>query len=126
MVSSWESISHFEELVANYAGSKYAIAVDCCTHALYLSLMYVRDIKSEIHDYIEIPKYTYLTLPSMVIQAGYKIRFIDSEWSGAYKLNPSSVIDSACRFTENMYQPNIECEPWYKIHIHTDLYYQCI
>ena len=36
--------------------------------------------------------------------AGYKFEFKNIEWDGSYKLEP--VIDSACRFTANMYQKN--------------------
>ena len=31
----------FEEKVAKFAGSKYAVSVDCCSHGLFLSLKYL-------------------------------------------------------------------------------------
>ena len=36
METVWDNVEFFETLVANYAGSKYAVAVDSCTNALFL------------------------------------------------------------------------------------------
>ena len=47
---------------------------------------------------IKLPKKTYLS-----VHAGCKIIFEDKEWSGLYPLDPYPIIDSATRFTENMY-----------------------
>lgn len=105
MKSNRENIEYFESIVAEYAGSKYAVAVDCCSHAIYMSLRYLKDIEKIDVPYIEIPKMTYVSVPAMVIHAGYNIRFTDDEWEGLYRLNPLSVVDGACRFTEGMYIP---------------------
>ncbi len=48
MKDVWENIELFEELIANYAGSKYAVAVDSCTNALFLSAKYCK--KNKIYD----------------------------------------------------------------------------
>jgi dTDP-4-amino-4,6-dideoxygalactose transaminase len=32
----------FEKKVAAFAGSKYAVSVDCCSHGLFLSLKYLQ------------------------------------------------------------------------------------
>ena len=37
---SFESISVFEKRVAEFFGSPYAVAVDCCTHGIELALRY--------------------------------------------------------------------------------------
>ena len=36
MESTWENVDRFEEVIAEYAGSKYAIATDSCTNAIFL------------------------------------------------------------------------------------------
>lgn len=95
-------VQHFEDKLAVYCGSKYAVAVDCCTHAIFLSLSYVKNHHGGTH-YVEVPKQTYISVPMMAIHAGYKIKFVDIDWSGCYKLRPVDVIDSACRLTKNMY-----------------------
>ena len=43
MMTVWNNIDEFEKLIANYAGSKYAVAVDSCTNALFLSLKYCNE-----------------------------------------------------------------------------------
>ena len=54
----------FENRIATYAGSKYAVSVDCCTNALELSI--------RITDYanIKIPLHTYVSVPYMLIKNG--------------------------------------------------------
>ena len=40
-----EVVDIFEQKVASFAGSKYAVAVDCCSHGIFLSLMYLKNNK---------------------------------------------------------------------------------
>ena len=97
-------VDMFEHKVAKYFGSKYAVAVDCCSHAIFLSLMYLKD-RGEIDafDNIVIPKHTYVSVPMQIIHAGFKVRFKDIEWKGYYELYPSRVIDAAVMWTEGGY-----------------------
>ncbi len=37
----WDVVSAFEDKVARFAGSKYAVATDSCTNALSLCLKYL-------------------------------------------------------------------------------------
>ena len=94
----WDVVDAFEDKIAKYAGSKYAVSVDSCTNAMFLCLKYLK-----AKGYIRLPKKTYLSVPGLVIHAGCKIIFEDKEWSGVYSLDPFPVVDSATRFTENMY-----------------------
>lgn len=103
MITVWDNIEKFEELVAEYSGSKYAVAVDSCTNAIFLSLKYCKKIGYD-SEYVEVPKRTYISVPMQAVHAGYKVQFTDKEWSGAYKIGNVPVIDSAQRFTENMYE----------------------
>jgi len=99
-----EIVDIFENKVAKYAGSKYAITTDCCSHGLFLALKYIQ--WQQEHDAempIIIPKRTYISAPMQIIQAGFKVEFKDFEWSGLYQLNPTRVWDSAARFTKDMY-----------------------
>ena len=102
MNSSWEAVEFFENLIADYAGSKYAVAVDSC---LFLSMKYQKDVERVEADYVLCPKMTYVSVPAMIINAGYKVKFTDSPWHGAYQLSPLHVVDGAARFTHNMYSP---------------------
>jgi dTDP-4-amino-4,6-dideoxygalactose transaminase len=96
-----DAITIFEDKVAKYAGSKYAVAVDSCTNSLFLCLKYL-EAKGEI----TMPCRTWLSAPLSVLHAGCSVKFSDFEWSGCYKLDPYPVYDSAVRFTEGMYIPD--------------------
>lgn len=92
-------IDIFERKVAEYAGSKFAVAVDSCSHGLFLSLKYLKATGT-----ITIPNRTYVSVPMQIIHAGCKVNFSDIEWSGIYQLAPYPVWDGAVRWTQGMYQ----------------------
>jgi len=96
----WDIVDIFEQKVAAYAGSKYAVSVDSCTNALFLSMKYL-GASGEI----EVPGKTYVSVPGVIIHTGCKPKFTDLEWWGLYQLNPYPIIDSATRFTKGMYIP---------------------
>ena len=54
---NFETITKFENKIAEFFGSPYAIAVDSCTHGIELSLRYM-NVKS-----ISVPKHTYISIP---------------------------------------------------------------
>jgi dTDP-4-amino-4,6-dideoxygalactose transaminase len=95
----WDTVTIFENKLAEYAGSKYAVCLDSCSNALFLCLKYL-DIKDRV---IEIPRHTYASVPCQIIHAGNKIRFTDLEWSGDYRLGDTPVVDGATRFRKGMY-----------------------
>jgi dTDP-4-amino-4,6-dideoxygalactose transaminase len=100
-------ITIFEEKVAKFAGSKYAVTVDCCSHGLFLSLKYLQAINELSKDeVIVIPKMTYISAPMQIIQAGNKVEFEDIEWSGVYELKSTRIWDGAVRWTKDMYVGN--------------------
>ena len=51
---AWDAVDLFERAMAEYTGSKYAVAIDNCTDALFLCLKYLKCDQKE--DIIEIPK----------------------------------------------------------------------
>ena len=86
----WDVVDVFEKTVASYAGSKYGVAVDNCTDAMFLCLKYLK-AEGEV------------SVPCTIIHAGCTVKFDDIEWSGAYALDPFPVYDSATRMTKGMY-----------------------
>ena len=94
----------FEDKVAAYAGSKFAVAVDNCTDAVFLCLKYLKCEESNIT--ISIPKRTYVSIPMIIENAGCKYEFVDKSWTGLYQLSPFPIYDSAHRLTKNMYIKN--------------------
>lgn len=103
--TAYNVVRDFENEIAQWSGSKYAVAVESCTAAIFLSLMY-RGVKGE---YITIPKHTYPSVPCSIIQAGGFVEFSDEPWSGVYELKPTGVIDGALRFRRGMYNGGLHC-----------------
>jgi len=102
-----EIIDIFENKIAKFTGSKYAVLVDCCSNGLFLSLKYLLSI-NEINygDVLSIPSRTYVSAPLQIKHAGLKYKFKDYEWSGLYQLGDTRVWDSAVRWTKDMYIGN--------------------
>ena len=92
----------FEESLVRYTGAPYAVATDCCTNAIFLCLKFL-GVESQK---ITIPSHTYMSTACSIIHAGGEVAFKKSPkfLSGAYRLEPTPVWDSALRFTENMYR----------------------
>lgn len=94
----WDIVDAFEDKVAKYAGSKYAVSCDSCTNAMFMCLKYLKATGT-----ITLPKKTYLSVPGLVAHSGCNIKFEDIEWSGVYQLDPYPITDGATRFTKGMY-----------------------
>lgn len=94
-----DAVTIFENKIAEYAGSKYAVAVDSCTNSIFLSLKYLKATEQ-----VTFPSRTYVSAPMAAILAGCDIKFVDYEWSGTYRLDPYPIVDSAVRFTKGMYE----------------------
>jgi len=95
-----EIVEMFEKEIAEYAGSKYAVAVDCDTNAIFLCLKYLKQYK----EIVTLPAHTYISVPNIVVTSGYKkLNLEDIEWEGLYQIKPLNVWDSAGRFTKGMY-----------------------
>jgi len=90
----------FEETVADYCGSKYAVSTDNCTDALLLCCEYLKV------DEVTIPSKTYLSVPQSILHAGATVKFRDYHWKGIYQLEPYPIWDAAKRLTSNMYIPD--------------------
>jgi dTDP-4-amino-4,6-dideoxygalactose transaminase len=95
----WDAVTLFENRLADYAGSKYAVCVDSCSNAMFLCMKYL-GVTGQV---IELPKHTYASTPMQCIHAGNKIRFVDKEWSGDYYLGDTKIVDAATRFHSGMY-----------------------
>lgn len=92
-------VDDFESVLSDYTGAPYVVAVDSCTAALHLVLMYLGATE------VEIPKHTYVGVAASIKNAGAVVQFRDEDWSGMYKLEPYPVYDCARLFTSAMYIP---------------------
>jgi dTDP-4-amino-4,6-dideoxygalactose transaminase len=96
---SWDWVTHFENEVAKYTGSKYAIACDTNSNAIRLVLHYLNITNSDI----TIPAHTYVSVPNQIILSGNRPKFEDIDWDGYYRLGDTPIIDSATAFHNGMY-----------------------
>lgn len=98
IVDPRDAIDLFEKTIANFAGSKYAVSVDCCSHGLFLCMKYLK-----ANGRIKIPKNTYASVPMQIIHANCVPEFEDIQWFGRYQLKPYPIWDCAIEFTEDMF-----------------------
>lgn len=98
----------FERAICDYTGAPYCVCVDNESNALFLALTF-DNTKGKT---INIPCRTYMSVPCEIIHAGGSVEFYMVEGTtlkGAYTLINSNVIDSALRFTGNMYNGGYVC-----------------
>jgi dTDP-4-amino-4,6-dideoxygalactose transaminase len=101
MSNPFSVIEEFEADICAYTGAPYAVAVNSCTNALFLSLKWwMNDVRSTI---ITIPKHTYVSVPMQIKHVGGYLRFEDLDWESCYRLKPTTIWDCARRFTSDMY-----------------------
>lgn len=93
-----DAITIFEQKVAEFAGSKYGVAVDSCSNGLFLALKYLNATGT-----ITIPAKTYVSVPQQIIHSGCEVKFEDIQWSGVYQLKPYPIWDGSVRWTQGMY-----------------------
>lgn len=93
----------FEQALADYCGSTYAVAVDNCCNALFLCLKY----KKVEGMTITIPSHTYPGVAQEILHAGARVEFYSSTetLTGSYPLHPTNIWDAALEFNANMYIP---------------------
>ena len=96
---SFKAVNDFENQIAEWFGSPYAVSVDCCTHGIELCL---RRIEAP---YIEVPKRTYLSVPFLADKLGIDLKWKDEEWEDYYKIGGTNIYDAAVLWKENSYIP---------------------
>jgi len=105
MTNPYQTVILFEEALAEYCGSKYAVAVESCTSALFLCM--VHEFQKYDHSpNVHLPSRTYPGVACSVIHAGGHIIFENEPWQGEYQLYPHRIWDAALRFKRDMYAPH--------------------
>lgn len=102
--SVYKITEEFEKRICDYTGAPYAVTTDNQSNALFLAMMYEKVKGIEI----SIPSRTYPSVPCEIIHAGAMVKFESSktkDLTGAYRLKPTNIWDSALLFTYNMYKP---------------------
>ena len=74
MQNPFKVVEDFEEAIADYCGSKYAVAVDSCTNALTLCCDYF------MVNHVTIQHKTYVSVPQSIINEGGMVNFDKRRW----------------------------------------------
>lgn len=91
-------VNDFENTVAEFFGAPYAVATDCCTHAIELCLRYTQA------NHVGCPEYTYPSIPMTFMKLGLNWHWQDVKWQENYTIDNTNIIDSATQWRENSYQ----------------------
>lgn len=100
---AYKVVKDFEEAIASYAGSRFAVAVESASAAIGLCCAYLK-VKE-----VTIPMFTYPSVPNYIIHTGGTVKWSDEAWQGVYELKPYKIIDGALRFKRGMYQGGYHC-----------------
>jgi len=89
-------VTKFETRMAEFYGAPYAVATDCCTHAIELALRYQNTSAAQC------PKNTYLSVPMTLAKLDQKWNFVDNLWKDYYYIT-ENIIDAAVYWKQNSY-----------------------
>jgi len=92
-------VTEFEERIADFFGSPYAVAVDCCTHGIELCLRQFNV------DSIGVPARTYISIPFLAKKLNIELTWKEEDWEDYYYLT-YNVIDAAVLWKKDSYVPN--------------------
>jgi dTDP-4-amino-4,6-dideoxygalactose transaminase len=96
----FEYVEKFENKIAEFYNAPYAVATDCCTHAIELCL------RHEGYNNVTIPTHTYISIPFTLEKLNLKWKFEYQEWEDFYCLGNTNIIDAAVYWKENGYIEN--------------------
>jgi len=96
---SFEVVNEFEQKIAHWYGSPYAVAVDCCTHAVELCLRYKKVKK------FTVPPNTYPSIPNLAKKIGIEFEWKEEDWKDYYYLGGTNIIDAAVLWKKHSYIP---------------------
>ena len=96
---NFDTVTEFENRVAEFFGAPYAVAVDSCTHGLELCISYWE------YPYVTIPTRTYLSVAMLPIKLGLPFMWDNTPWKDYYYITPD-VIDAAVLWKKDSYIPN--------------------
>lgn len=99
MDKSFYKVLDFENALAEYFGSRYCVAVDCCTHAVELCM------RQQQVQQTSCPTHTYLSIPMMLKKVGISWNFVLDQWDDLYEFGNTRIYDAATFWKPNGYIP---------------------
>jgi dTDP-4-amino-4,6-dideoxygalactose transaminase len=95
-----KQVKDLEDKVAEFFGSKYAVAVDSCTHGLELCLR-MQNVKE-----LCVPKRTYISVPFLANKLGIPLKWKEESWQDYYFIEGTNIADAAVLWRKGSYIPN--------------------
>jgi dTDP-4-amino-4,6-dideoxygalactose transaminase len=96
----FNQVEEFEKQIAQFYNAPYAVATDCCTHAIELCLRY------EGYNNITIPTHTYISIPFTLEKLNLTWKFKYQEWEDFYYIGNTNIIDAAVHWKQTGYIEN--------------------
>ena len=96
----FDQIDLFEKEIAKFYNAPRAVAVDCCTHAIELCLIYKNILAATC------PSRTYISIPFTFEKLKIKWSFENYNWNDYYFLGNTNIVDAAVYWKRNGYIPN--------------------
>jgi len=93
-------VNNFENKIAEFYNAPYAVATDCCTHAIELCL------RHEDYNNITVPTHTYISVPFTLRKLNLNWKFEYQEWKDFYYVGNTNIIDAAVYWKQNGYIQN--------------------
>jgi dTDP-4-amino-4,6-dideoxygalactose transaminase len=96
-MNPFDIVKDFEAQLANYFGSRYCVATDCCTHAVELCLLqqHVKETTC--------PKHTYISIPMTFKKLKLNWHFVNNPWQEYYQLGNTGIYDAATFWSKGKY-----------------------
>jgi dTDP-4-amino-4,6-dideoxygalactose transaminase len=94
------NVVEFESVIKTFYNAPYAVAVDCCTHAIELCLRLLRP------EWVSCPKHTYLSVPMTFKKLNIVWTFNDEKWNDYYHIANTNIIDAAVYWKKDGYIQN--------------------
>jgi dTDP-4-amino-4,6-dideoxygalactose transaminase len=93
----FDTVTEFEKQIAEFYNAPYAVATDCCTHAIELSLIHTGA------NNISVPSHTYISVPFTASKLNLDWRWRDEEWQDFYYIGNTNIIDAAVWWEQGSY-----------------------
>jgi len=102
--TAFSTLFEFERALAAYTGAPYAVATDCCTHAIELCL------RLDCVQWCEFTAFTYLSIPQLMRKLGIGYSMRTEYWRSQleYQFHRTNIWDSARLLRPNMYRPGMK------------------
>lgn len=96
----WNTVTDFENKIAEFFGAPYAVSIDSCTHGVELCL---RCLKA---DYMNSPARTYISVPMLSTKLNIPLYWTNPPWKDYYVVYNNGndfVYDAAVLWRKNSY-----------------------